>query len=73
MLGFAGACAGLLLPFAASASQTPVKVDLSVPRGDRAESKAYVPGVMYPKFDRPTTGGLVYVGRGSGGKGGTGG
>lgn len=73
LLGLAGACAGLVLPFSASAAQAPLKVDLSVPRTDRPSPKAFVPGVMYQKFDKPTAGGLVYVGRGTGGKGGTGG
>lgn len=71
VLGFAGACAGLLLPFKATAAQTTLKVDFPVARADQAGSKAYAPSGMYQKADKASAGGLTYVGRG--GKGGTGG
>lgn len=67
--GFAGACAGLLLPFTASAAQTTLKDDMPVTRTDRPDNNVYMPGLKYQKFDKPTAGGLVYVGRGTGSKG----
>lgn len=73
LLGFAGACAGLLLPFQASAAQTTLKVDFPLARTSNTNNKAYVPGGMNQNLDKSNGRGIVYVGRGGGGKGGTGG